>query len=169
MIVRKWPMARGFPQGRIIILPCVVGDNNNPVNMIRHDHEFIHSNLWKMGWNIIPALTCNIPPIVQPHFSIHDFPEQAFPVLRTDGNTPLHRNNRIPVNGWCGDDETSGRISSLKPPGFPAVSGKVQWRRGAFSAKHHGAAVRSDTPPHEYRTGRVPAAQSAPHPCRNRG
>ena len=66
-------------------MPCPY-DGNNPMNMIGHDHAFIHFYIGEMDQDIIPTFLDHPPRIIQPHFPIHDFAEQTFPILGADGD-----------------------------------------------------------------------------------
>ncbi len=57
-----------------------VGDKNNPVYVIGHHDKHIQNDMRQMITQIIPCRTHGLPGIIQPHLTVHDLPEQAFPV-----------------------------------------------------------------------------------------
>ena len=61
-------------------------NDNDAVNMIRHNNEFIYIYSRVMEWDFIPHGLIHVARIVQYHFPVHNVPEQTFPVLRTNGD-----------------------------------------------------------------------------------
>ena len=61
--------------------PDVLDDGHNPVDMIRHDHEFIQINMGTMTCNVRPTLFHHASRGVQPHFPVHHVAEQTGPAL----------------------------------------------------------------------------------------
>ncbi len=59
---------------------------DNAVHVIRHHDERIRLNTWKSFGQRTPLCSDHPPDIVQPHLSVHDFAEQAGPVVGTDGH-----------------------------------------------------------------------------------
>jgi hypothetical protein len=56
------------------------------MDMIGHDNECIDIDARIIGRDFIPNRLNHFPRIVQTHFSIHNIPEQAFPVLGAKGD-----------------------------------------------------------------------------------
>lgn len=67
------------------IEPCDTGgDDDDPVQMVWHNHERVQFRVGKMVRNIQPALYDKASRVIQPHLAVNHVTEQDFPVVRTD-------------------------------------------------------------------------------------
>jgi hypothetical protein len=62
------------PYGKITVF-----DPKYPMDMIRHNHEFVQFNVPEMFWNGVPAILHHHPNIIQPHPTINHIPKQTLP------------------------------------------------------------------------------------------
>jgi hypothetical protein len=56
------------------------------MNVIGHAYERIAIDIGKFVYQFQIPTTNHPPCIIQPHFTVDDFPKQAFPVLGADGD-----------------------------------------------------------------------------------
>ena len=62
----------------------IVYQHNDPVNVIRRNHERIAFNTGIMFRQFVPRRLNNAATIVQPHFPVNDLTEQTCAILRYD-------------------------------------------------------------------------------------
>lgn len=58
--------------------------NNNPMQVIRHDREFIHSHVGTHNFRAHPLGLHDVPGVIQLHTPINDLAEETMLVMRTD-------------------------------------------------------------------------------------
>jgi hypothetical protein len=55
------------------------------VNVIGHDDKFVDVTAGIMSGNFIPNGLNHDPRVIQPHYTVNDLSEQAFPVIGANG------------------------------------------------------------------------------------
>lgn len=93
--------------------------NDNPVNMIRHNHEFIRHHPWIKSRHFIPHRLHHFASRVQPHLATYHLAEQRETILRADGNEIRSRPRVIVSLQSYGPVVVSFRIVGYD--GFPLV------------------------------------------------
>ncbi|MGQ9837686.1 MAG: hypothetical protein ACUVRV_06890, partial [Cyanobacteriota bacterium] len=64
---------------------CIVGrQHDDPVNVIRHDHECVQGHIRVMIRQILPRPKHCCAIGIETHFTIHHLAEQTFPILGAD-------------------------------------------------------------------------------------
>jgi hypothetical protein len=63
---------------------CPYNDENT-VNMVRHNHKLVQFHCGKSIWDSMPLIPYNFTNGIQPHLVLHNFPEQTFPIMGANG------------------------------------------------------------------------------------
>ncbi len=74
------------------------GDDEDNVYVIGHDDERPQFDVYESGRDLIQLLLSNSSNIGQLHLAVHDFPKQAFPPLRANGDE-IHPRRGVIVAG----------------------------------------------------------------------
>jgi hypothetical protein len=61
-------------------------NHHNPMNMIRHDRKRVYICVREMFRDGMPTFLDDPPQIIDMHLPIRDFPKQAFPPQRDNGD-----------------------------------------------------------------------------------
>ena len=61
-------------------------DRNDPMDMVRHHYERVGFHPGIMVRQFVPYHLNHPPRVVQPHFPVYDFAEQAYPFMGADGD-----------------------------------------------------------------------------------
>ncbi|MCK4410754.1 hypothetical protein KAV67_00580, partial [Candidatus Bipolaricaulota bacterium] len=64
----------------------IVGDHDNAMNVIRHDHECIQVDGREPVGQCMPCLRHHASSIIDLHVSVHNLAEQARPILCAEGD-----------------------------------------------------------------------------------
>ena len=71
-------------------------NNDDPVYMVRHNHECIQTDKRKMNWYFIPHLKCNYTDFRQLHFTVDYFSKPFSLKCSTNCNKIFPRKGIIP-------------------------------------------------------------------------
>ncbi len=63
-----------------------VGNQDHPVNVIRHHDKFIQCDVSKMTRDVLPARPGDLSRFIQSRLSVHDLPKHTFAIARYDRN-----------------------------------------------------------------------------------
>jgi hypothetical protein len=94
------------------------GQYQYPMKMIRHYHPFVQFDFVADFGGFDPFIGNHPSCHIQFHYPIHDFPEQAFPVLGADGDE-IHPSLGVVVS--LQPDETAVSSGLGRPAGRPYV------------------------------------------------
>ena len=75
-----------YPYDVCVGTGCTVCDPNNPMHMIRHDHERVQANPGKMFGDLEPASPGMLPDSGQTYPTANNVPQQRFAVPCADRN-----------------------------------------------------------------------------------
>ena len=112
------------------------------MKVIWHDDEGLQFSQREMARDILPTTLGDFARVIQPHFSIHDFAEQAFPSPRAD---------RHEIRAGL------GIVMSLQADGVAMVSLRVVSHHRSLASRHDSSRPAEDL-------GRLRSAAALPYP-----